>query len=96
MYGLDGDHLHSYGHLRWLPADLIRASFALGVDRRGRGARLSMLRDFGAVTLHSSAMLQFSLCRRGLATVDVVLDRLVFVLTRWSIDNFGRGPVAHF
>ena len=55
-----------------------------------------MLRDFGAVTLHSSAMLQFSLCRRGLATVDVVLDRLVFVLTRWSIDNLGRSPVAHF
>ena len=96
MYGLDRDHLHSYRHLCWLPADLIRASFALGVDRRGRGARLSMLRNFGAITLHSSAMLQFIFCSRGLATVDVVLDRLVFVLTRGSIENFGCGSVAHF
>ena len=96
MYGLDRDHLHSYGHLRMLPAYLIRTSFALRVYRGGRGARLPKLRDLGAITLHSSAMLQFSFCRRSLPTVDVVLDRLVLILTRWSIDNLGRSPVAHF
>ena len=59
-------------------------------------AWLPMLGDLGAVTLHGPAMLQLSLCRRSITTVDVVFDSLVLILTRRSIDNFGRGPVAHF